>query len=99
MWHPRLTVRCLGRSGPSGADGHDVDPVDVFRLALHARLDAAYQRLDLSTPEVIVDVQAGDNPGLARADEGDEDFAQGGYSRVGEEEGSYSLHRPARAAG
>ena len=44
------------------ADGHDVDPVDLFRPMLQTRLDAAYQRLDLGTAQAIVDVNPGDNP-------------------------------------
>jgi hypothetical protein len=43
------------------ADGHDVDPVDGFRLTLHTRLDAADQRLDLGTAEVVANVKAGDD--------------------------------------
>ena len=42
------------------SDGHDVGPVDVFRLVLHARLDAADQRLDLVAAQGIVDVNPGD---------------------------------------
>jgi hypothetical protein len=33
------------------ADGYNVDPVDVFRLILHARLDATRQRRDLGTAQ------------------------------------------------
>jgi hypothetical protein len=54
--------RLSGRS----ADGHDVDPVDGFRLALHTRLDAADQRLDLSAGELIVNVKTRGNPRPAR---------------------------------
>src|SRR5271155_5877314 len=73
------------------ADGHDVDPVDLFRLMLHTRLDAAYQCLDLGTAQAIVDVNPGDNPYPARTDEGEQEFANGGHTGVPEEKGSYSL--------
>ena len=53
------------------ANGHDVDSVDVFRLLLHARLDATHQCPDLTTAQAIVDVNPGDNPYSARADEGE----------------------------
>ena len=46
----------------SYANGHDVDPVDLFRPVLEARLDAAYQRLDLGAAQAIADVNPGDNP-------------------------------------
>lgn len=51
----------MSLSGRS-ADGHDVDPVDTFRLTLHTRLDAADQRFDLSAAELIVNVKARGNP-------------------------------------
>jgi hypothetical protein len=73
------------------ADRHDVDPVDGFRLTLHTRLDAAHQRRDLGTAEVFGDVKARDNPHPARAEEGDQDFANAGYPGVGEQEGSHLL--------
>src|SRR5215468_8059791 len=71
------------------ADGHDVDPVDVVRLVLHPRLDVAYQRLDLGATQAIVDVNAGDNPYPARADEGEQELADGGDAGVPEDRGSY----------
>ena len=52
------------------ADSHDVDPADVFRLMLQARLDAADQRLDLSTAQAIVDVNPGDDPCTRRIQKG-----------------------------
>jgi hypothetical protein len=73
------------------ANGHDVDSVDVFRLMLHARLDAARQCFDLSAAEAIVDVDPGDNPYLSRAGEGDEELANGGHPGVGQEKGPYFL--------
>jgi len=36
------------------ADGHDVDPVDLFRPMFQARLDAAYQCLDLGAAQAAV---------------------------------------------
>ncbi len=96
----RLPVRVVrlpaGGTDPPGlsgrsADGHDVDPVDVFRLTLHTRLEAAYQRLDLSAAEVIVNVKARGNPHPARTGEGDQDLANGGHTGVVEEEGAYSV--------
>jgi hypothetical protein len=52
------------------ADRHDVDPVDLFRLVLQTRLDAADQRLDLSTAQAIVDVNPGDDPCTRRIQKG-----------------------------
>lgn len=72
-------------------DGHDVDSVDVFRLTLQTRLDAAHQCPDLTTAQAIVDANPGDNPYPARTDEGEEEFANGGHTGVGKEEGSYFL--------
>jgi hypothetical protein len=54
--------------GLRSADGHDVGPVDVSRLMLQTRLDAAYQCLDLSTAQVIIDVNPCDNPYPARTE-------------------------------
>jgi anti-sigma B factor antagonist len=73
------------------ANGHDVDSVDLFRLALQARLDAARQRRHLSSGQAILDVDPGHDPYLARADEGEEEFANGGHTGVPKEDGSYSL--------
>jgi hypothetical protein len=73
------------------ANGHDVNSVDVFLLMLHARLDATHQCLDLITAQAIVDVNPGDNPYSARADEGEEEFANGGHTGVPKGKGSYSL--------
>jgi DNA-binding transcriptional LysR family regulator len=85
---PELKAMSLcGRS----ADGHDVDPVDAFRLTLHTRLDAADQRLDLSAAEFIVNVKARGNPRPARTGEGDQDLANGGHTGVVQEEGTYSV--------
>jgi anti-anti-sigma factor len=84
----RLTLRARRRCS---ADGHDVDSVDLFRLLLHAHLDATHQRLDLSTAQAIFDVNPGDNPYLTRADEGEEEFANGGHTGVPKEDGSYLL--------
>src|SRR5262249_12680073 len=53
----RRLMKKLGVHSLGSAYGHDVDPVDVFRRTLHARLDATYQRLDLSTAQAIVDVE------------------------------------------
>ena len=50
------------RGGGLCADGYDVDPVDIFRLMLHTRLETAYQRLDLGAAEAIVDVDPGTQP-------------------------------------
>jgi anti-anti-sigma factor len=44
------------------ADGHDVDSVDLFRLVLHAPLDAAHQRRDLSAVQAVFDADPGHNP-------------------------------------
>jgi hypothetical protein len=60
--------RCRSPAGCS-ASGHDVDPVDVFRLTFQARLDAAYQLLDVGNAEAIVKVDPGHNPYAARTDE------------------------------
>jgi len=38
-----------------------------------ARLDAAYQRLDLGAAQAIVDVKAGDDPQPTRPDEGEQE--------------------------
>jgi hypothetical protein len=73
------------------ADGHDVDPVDAFRLVLHPRLDAAYQRLDPGAVQAIVDVNPGDDPYPARTDKGEQELANGGHARVPEDKGSYSF--------
>ena len=62
-----------------------------MRPMLQARLDAAYQCLDLSAAQAIVDVNPGDNPYPARTDEGDQEFADGGRAGVPEEKRSYSL--------
>jgi hypothetical protein len=73
------------------ANGHDVDSVDLLRLVLQAPLDAAHQLRDLSTGQAIFDVNPGHNPHLARAGEGEEEFANGGHTGVPKEDGSYSL--------
>ena len=73
------------------ANGHDVDSVNLFRLMLHARLDAAHQCPDLTSAQAILNANPGDNPYLARADEGEEEFANGGHTGVPKEKGSYSL--------
>jgi hypothetical protein len=57
---------------------------------LHARLDATHQCPDLTTAQAIFDANPGDNPYLARADEGEEEFANGGHTGVSKEDGSYS---------
>ena len=49
-----LLLKDLSVQSLCSADGHDVDPVDLFRLMLQTRLDAAYQRLDLGTAQAIV---------------------------------------------
>lgn len=58
---------------------------------LQARLDVSCQGLDLSTAEATVDVNAGDNPYPAWADESDEELANGGHAGVAEEKGSHPL--------
>ena len=73
-------MRNLSVHSLCSADGHDVDPVDLFGLVLQARLDAAYQRLDLGTAQAIIDVDPGGSPYPARADEGDEELADGGHA-------------------
>jgi len=55
LCEPGLCVQSL-----CSAHGHHIGPVDAFQL-LHARLEAAYQRLDLSRAEAILDVNPGDN--------------------------------------
>jgi hypothetical protein len=59
---------------------------------LQARLDAAYQCLDLGAAQAIVDVNPGDNPYLSRADEDGEELANGRHTGVPEEKGSYLRH-------
>ena len=44
------------------ADGHDVDSIDLFRRVLHAPLDAAHQRRDLSAVQAVFDADPGHNP-------------------------------------
>jgi hypothetical protein len=58
---------------------------------LQARLDTARQCPDLTTAQAIFDADPGDNPYLARADEGEEEFANRGHTGVPEENGSYPL--------
>jgi hypothetical protein len=58
---------------------------------LHARLDAADQRLDLSAGELIVNVQARGNPRPARTGEGDQDLANSGHAGVAQEEGAHPV--------
>src|SRR5690242_2089741 len=73
------------------ANGHHVDPVELFRFILQTRLDALYQRLDLSTAEAIVDVDSSHEPDSARADEGDEEFTNSDHTGVPQKKGLYSL--------
>jgi hypothetical protein len=48
------------------ANGQDVDPVDLFRLVLHARFDAAHQCPDLTIAQPIVDADPRDQPHTMR---------------------------------
>ena len=47
-------------------------PVDLFRLLLQTCLDAAFQRLDLITAEIIIDIETRDESYSARAEKVDE---------------------------
>jgi hypothetical protein len=60
------------RPGLADADGHDIYPVDVARLAFQVGLDAADECGDLFSPQLAGDVDARDNPYFARADERDQ---------------------------
>jgi hypothetical protein len=46
--------------------------VDLFRLLLQTCLDAAFQRLDLITAEIIIDIETRDESYSARAEKVDE---------------------------
>ena len=86
-----LRIAELSAHSLSSADGHDVDPVDAFRLVLQTRLDATDQCLDLGTAQAIVNVNPGDDPYPARTDEGEQELADGGHAGVPEDKGSGSL--------
>jgi len=76
MQHERtLRIKKLSCHSLCCTNGDDVDPVDVFRLTLQTRLDAAYQCLDLVTAQAIVEIDPGHDPYPARTDEGDEELA------------------------
>jgi hypothetical protein len=75
-----LRIKKLSVHSLCSANGHNVDPVDVFRLMLQTRLDAACQCLNLGTAQAVVDVDPGHNPYTAQTDEGEEEFANGGHT-------------------
>jgi len=73
------------------ADGHNVDPVDVGRLLFQVRLDAPDKCRYLVAAKIVGDVDAHEDPYLARSHVGNEEFANGGDPGVGEEEGPHSV--------
>src|SRR5262245_13461141 len=86
--HPRAAPALRGLRS---ADGHDVDPVDLFRLLLQTCLDAAYQCLDLGTAQAIVDADPRHDPYPARTDKSNEEFPNAGHTGITKDKGSYSL--------
>src|ERR1700722_10328398 len=73
------------------SDGDHVDSVNARGFVFHAGFDAADERGYLGAVEVGVDVDACEYPYLAWADEGDEEFLDGGDAGVGEEECPYPV--------
>ena len=77
--------------GLCATDRNDIDSIDGGRLLLQTRLDPAHERFDLLGAEVVVDVDARDDPHLIWADECDDQFADRGHAAVRQEKSSDSL--------
>ncbi|HUK69760.1 MAG TPA: hypothetical protein VLW50_13585 [Streptosporangiaceae bacterium] len=58
---------------------------------LHTRLDAADQCVDLTSAQAIVDINPGDDPYPARAEESEQELADGGHTGIPKEQGPYFL--------